>query len=51
MLSCVYFTGKGRKTITVSNVRELILKKQEKKDEPRSFKLKKKKKKAFKIGD
>lgn len=41
MLSCVYFTGKGRKTITVSNVHELILQKQEKKDEAKVLPIKK----------
>lgn len=41
MLSCVLFTGKGRKTITVNNVHELILQKQEKKDEAKVLPIKK----------
>lgn len=42
MLSCVLSTGKGRKTITVNNVHELILQQQEKEDEAKAFPIKKK---------
>lgn len=43
MLSCVLFTGKGRKTITVNNVPESILQKQKKKEEAKVLPIKKKK--------
>lgn len=42
MLSCILFTGKATKTISVNNVHEFILQKQEKKDEAKVLPIKKK---------
>lgn len=41
MLCCVLSTGKGRKTITVNKVHELILQQQEKEYEAKAFPIKK----------